>query len=184
MGAYLLGAAAILLALLNSFVMKAVAQFFRDTQDEDEPPVILDDSADESADYATAVDKIQPVPVLFTDTFRWFLHRQDKSSSFHATQVLDDDHMLGIDHPFPHRATAVPTRETLNLKSGHDLMADTMVDDGEDQPSMKPLILNDTELVKKDSASSYDAGQVPWMLKMSSESMSSSSGPCDNGSNG
>jgi hypothetical protein len=77
-GSYVLAVAAILLALLNTFVMNAVLQFFRDKDAEAETSVgdIFPDGTDEM-DLSDAMKSIKPVPVLFTDRFRWFLNRED-----------------------------------------------------------------------------------------------------------
>ena len=70
-GFFVLAAAAILLALINTFVVKATTQFFRDkvyyssTLDIDEEVCVDKITADCS--------EVEPVPVLFSDTFRWML---------------------------------------------------------------------------------------------------------------
>jgi len=169
-GAYILASAAVLLVLLNNFVMKAVAQYFRDEDAESELAYALKDNDgddeyhDDDADFAQAVDKIQPVPVLFTDTFRWFLHREDKVSSFRTTQELhSDDGMLGIDHAFPERLSGDEARDTSSdflPSGGHDLLADTMVDSGEELPMMSAV-------EKKDPP---HALVIPLLMEMSSDS--------------
>jgi hypothetical protein len=88
-GSCLLVAGAILLALLNAFVTKAVCQCFPDKQDETahdpaDAPVSAEHKGEvdeENGDTDKEKDEvdpeilenIQPVPVLFTDTFRWVL---------------------------------------------------------------------------------------------------------------
>ena len=85
-GSYLLVAGAIMLALLNTFVTKAVYQYFRDKQEETarDAPLSAEDKGEvdeENGDTGREKDEvepdilesIQPVPVLFTDTFRWVL---------------------------------------------------------------------------------------------------------------
>jgi Paraquat-inducible protein A len=74
-GSYILAAGAVLLALVNSFVTKAVFQFFRDHAEssEDDDVVMVEDIEADSVDR-----HIKPVPVLFTDTFRWLLRRADR----------------------------------------------------------------------------------------------------------
>lgn len=91
---YLAGGAAIL-ALINTFVTKAVFQYFRDSHNSatlnkqqrlssadfvsDSGLTNISDSIDEEGGDEPAVAdagftaRIQPVPVLFTDTFRWLL---------------------------------------------------------------------------------------------------------------
>jgi len=92
-GFYYLAAGAIILGLLSSFTTKAVTQYFRDRdpniksfQDSiSDAGMTIAHSDDEEADDSNgAVDagfitRIHPVPVLFTDTFRWTL-RGDPSS--------------------------------------------------------------------------------------------------------
>lgn len=94
-GSYILVIGAILLALLNTFVSKAVAQYFRDKKEEKN--LILGESTefvlngndtDQGTESSTdSHTRIHPVPVLFTDSFRWLLLRDDArvgSNSFHA----------------------------------------------------------------------------------------------------
>jgi hypothetical protein len=93
-GSYILVVGAILLSLVNSFVSKAVIQYFRDKKEEKK--LISGGSAnfllrnndvyhhDSNVDYDA---KIRPVPVLFSDSFRWLLIRDDArvgSNSFFA----------------------------------------------------------------------------------------------------
>lgn len=90
-GFFYLATGAVILALLNTFTNKAVYQYFRDrdpavksfrdtisdsgmtNQDSDE------DHDSESGDVGLSA-RIQPVPVSFTDTFRWMLHADPRSS--------------------------------------------------------------------------------------------------------
>lgn len=83
---YVLVVGALLLALVNAFVMKAVSHYFRDLNGKTSyhaPETISDLNALESYEEETGPDKsivesdIHPVPVLFTDRFRWFLYRED-----------------------------------------------------------------------------------------------------------
>jgi hypothetical protein len=87
---YLLFVAAILLAVINSFIMKAVKQYFRDIESST-LQIVHDDTVANFDDFVDTRDfnhyelseegKIHPVPVLFTDQYRWFLHREDACSS-------------------------------------------------------------------------------------------------------
>jgi hypothetical protein len=86
---YLLFTSAICLALINSFVMKAVSQYFRDIHFTCIQDVVgaksstfeHPDFQEESFSTETiAKSKIHPVPVLFTDRYRWFLRREDEMS--------------------------------------------------------------------------------------------------------
>lgn len=78
-GAYLLATGSLLLALSNTFVMRASSQYFWDREEArkalamehhltpEEVAVPLDEKA---------LADIHPPPVLFTDTFRWILRRE------------------------------------------------------------------------------------------------------------
>jgi hypothetical protein len=77
-GFFVLAAATILLALMNTFVLKAVRHYERDqdmnanTQHHGKGLP----AGDEYGDLARTRMEIHPVPVLFTDTFRWLLQRE------------------------------------------------------------------------------------------------------------
>ena len=88
-GWFLLAVGAVLLALLNTFVVKAVIQNFRD---KDEIEQRASDLEDWKSDYTSGtfgeegeqeIDNRgnNPVPVLFTDTFRWALKRENNGIS-------------------------------------------------------------------------------------------------------
>ena len=75
-GAYLLVSGAVLLAILNSFVMKASYQYYWDKDCCRKEMAVKNHLTEEEA--ATPVDdvllkRLHPPPVLFTDTFRWLL---------------------------------------------------------------------------------------------------------------
>jgi len=102
-GFFILAVAATLLALINTFVTKAVTQYFRDKSElekqiEDEVSTSHEEKLQEELELNTSLAKehseehqemvqndgtldpatrIHPVPVLFTDTFRWLLQRND-----------------------------------------------------------------------------------------------------------
>jgi hypothetical protein len=85
---YLLFSGAIVLALINSFVMRAVSQYFRDCT---ASPLenLRNMNRDKLANFDSLggiesvnqdemeVGKIHPVPVLFTDQYRWLLQRKE-----------------------------------------------------------------------------------------------------------
>lgn len=88
-GSYILALGAVLLAITTSFVNKAIIQYFRDIKKND-----TDREREYESDTESGVDlkesntRIQPVPVLFTDTFRWLMMRDDRrgcSNSFVST---------------------------------------------------------------------------------------------------
>jgi hypothetical protein len=102
---YVLIAAAVLLGVLHSFVVKAVAQYERDASQLHTP---LDDaklSDSESGmsheEYDEAISKIDPGPVLFTDRFRWVVRREDAVVSSRARRGLDERSKLGVNNGFP-----------------------------------------------------------------------------------
>lgn len=76
---YMLIAGAILLALLSAFVMKAAAQFNRDTDpsltklEENLKSTLVMESVE---DMSVIRGRIHPVPVMFSDTFRWLLRSE------------------------------------------------------------------------------------------------------------
>jgi len=82
---YILLVGALILALVNVFVMKAVSHYFRDI--DGKPNLRAEASladldalkAHEDGGSGEAIDEsaIHPTPVLFTDVFRWLLYRED-----------------------------------------------------------------------------------------------------------
>jgi hypothetical protein len=81
-GAVILVAAAVILIFVNTMVNKAVAQYFFDKKVELEKKLLPDVTIDEEFGGKPVKDDlsmtIHPVPVLFTDTFRWCLHRNNR----------------------------------------------------------------------------------------------------------
>jgi hypothetical protein len=84
-GSFVLAAGAVLLALINTFVIKAVVQYFRDNDElekeclgDEEKCSNSDDTLNSEVDPYEfhACERIHPVPVLFSDTFRWLLCRE------------------------------------------------------------------------------------------------------------
>jgi hypothetical protein len=83
--------AAVALALLNSFVMGSTSQYFRDDDAKrhvasamPEQKLSDDDDIEDLLEYEDAMLEatfnkyaIHPSPVLFTDKYRWLLHRED-----------------------------------------------------------------------------------------------------------
>ena len=93
-GAILLLVGALLLALLTSFVSKATHQYLMDTTKKVSTPLSIKDDVDLD-DKRLA--EIRPVPVLFTDTFRWCLTCSSSSAASTSTpnkelgSASDDD---------------------------------------------------------------------------------------------
>jgi hypothetical protein len=75
-GSYSLLVGAILLALINLFVYKAVNHYFLDRKEEEkrEKSTEIDNGDDDMQE----ISMIYPVPVLFTDTFRWMVTYNDR----------------------------------------------------------------------------------------------------------
>jgi hypothetical protein len=94
-GSLILAGGAVLLALINTFVTKAVLQYFRDRSAmerrlqedvENMSQTDSDNTSDTASDDPLAADggfsaSIQPVPVLFTDNFRWLLRQENRLPS-------------------------------------------------------------------------------------------------------
>merc|ERR1712048_234696 len=79
-GSYILAIGAILLSITTTFVNKAIVQYFRDVRNEErlQKRSAWDSESDaESGDQKTTTTRVQPVPVLFTDKFRWLMVRHD-----------------------------------------------------------------------------------------------------------
>jgi Paraquat-inducible protein A len=96
-GTFVLAAGAVLLALLNTFVMRAVGQYFRDKendarrgQDLAKLEALSGDSGSlSSEEVMQAKNGINPIPVLFTDTFRWLLVRHDVAMSMRSSSSFE-----------------------------------------------------------------------------------------------
>jgi len=93
-GAFSLVLGAILLSFLSSFVSKAAVQYFRDKKDQNgqskeddcqstsfSDETSTSEDANEGAADAGFAGIIRPVPVLFTDSFRWMLRADNSFAS-------------------------------------------------------------------------------------------------------
>ena len=103
-GAFFLAAGALLLAFLSTFVFKGVVQYLKDEKEHRQQMKELERSTTaieescHSSDDGDVADggfsgTIRPVPILFTDTFRWML-KPDASlpSSSRALFASETDH--------------------------------------------------------------------------------------------
>lgn len=70
-GFYILALGAVLLALINTFVIKATIQYFRDRAFESST-LLLDEEKQEVV-ATPDINDVRPIPVLFSDTFRWLM---------------------------------------------------------------------------------------------------------------
>ena len=96
---YVLAVGSILLALLNTFVMRAVNQYFRDEDlSKREFKAVPGRDGEEIEDNFEALRRIKPVPVLFTDAFRWFLKREDSDPSRHIFVTQSQHDHTNEDH--------------------------------------------------------------------------------------
>lgn len=91
---YILLVAAVVLASITSFVSKAVVHYMRDMDPQQNPF----DSSGATNDVESASDfsdekklddpsTIQPTPVLFTDRYRWLLHRETALKSYEHDEI-------------------------------------------------------------------------------------------------
>jgi hypothetical protein len=88
---YILAAAAVLLALLNSFVNNAVNQYFREKVASDKRSMMSLDALQDEGEPDDLRKNIQPPPVLFTDRFRWFLHRENVMLEKKRSSLVGND---------------------------------------------------------------------------------------------
>jgi hypothetical protein len=79
--AFILLAAGIMIIILGSFVSKAVDQRNRDETRTDLGETAPSRLCQESEDSIVPIHLVRPVPVLFTDQFRWLLVRSSPSTS-------------------------------------------------------------------------------------------------------
>lgn len=142
-GFFILAAGAILLAVLNTFVVKAVRQYIRDKSElekqvlDEKNMAELGESSDEEGgpikDAGVDAEEvlasgIRPAPVLFTDTFRWLLQHDDRvvpsSRAFEAQYDLPKSSMetySGKDDSLHDETTTVEVQYT---SSGSNIAED------------------------------------------------------------
>ena len=112
---YILLTGAVILAVINTFVMKAVAHYFHDKEGArtvhsfGEKTAGLNDIGEiemtESEEDKAKRQEVHPVPVMFTDRFRWLLYREDvmvlrQSSSQSPSQQFSIDEAEKQDSSF------------------------------------------------------------------------------------
>ncbi len=92
-GSFILAVGAVLLAFLNAFVNKAATQYFRDMEKSIPLVAGVHKSGDLAAtDMVVVEESIRPVPVLFTDTFRWFLRGVESGFSSDSSDLETSFH--------------------------------------------------------------------------------------------
>jgi hypothetical protein len=110
---YILFVAALVLCLTTSFVVKAVKHYFRDLDpfqtaltgmDRVKDVELATQNPNETQAIDDIVDDIQPVPVLFTDQYRWLLRRESVVRPLSSEQTPTN--------------TCVESRESLDFDIG------------------------------------------------------------------
>ncbi|CAJ1942472.1 unnamed protein product [Cylindrotheca closterium] len=113
-GSFFLALGVILLVLLGSFVSKAVVQYMRDQRDtekrlRDEEDSLLGSVTDDDGEGVGGISaRIHPVPVLFTDTFRWLLYQENNRWG-----LPDTHYHWGAVASNPNRAMFLPEAQVL-----------------------------------------------------------------------
>jgi hypothetical protein len=118
-GSFLLAFGALLLAVLSTFVTKAVVQYLRD-QGETEKRVRDEEDSLNDSDNTSRTDeynegdggmsaRIHPAPVLFTDNFRWLLIQENNH-----WDLPDVNYHWGAPASNPSRALFLPEARVLS----------------------------------------------------------------------
>jgi hypothetical protein len=120
-GSYILTIGAVLLALMNAFVSKAVRQYFRDRKEEKK--LLLGESTefllveDDAENGSAATDtRIHPVPVMFTDTFRWMLLRDDRRVGSNSFLAAFGHHKTSAPLASSSALAAVPSEDVVDIE--------------------------------------------------------------------
>jgi hypothetical protein len=159
---YILFVAAVVLSLTTSFVVKAVKHYFRDldpyqtalvgiNRDKD-VELAVENLNDTQASAGNGCD-IQPVPVLFTDQYRWLLRRESAVKSLCSEETP--------------ATTSIETRESLDVDIGST--AATLFEN-ESKPSGEAVtrsqVGNVDEIDDEDDVCFVNSGQI---LNLSSD---------------
>ena len=137
---YFLAAASVILAIMNTFVMRAVNQYFRDADmSTKEFKATPGRDGEEIEDVQVAIRRIKPVPVLFSDAFRWFLIREDSDPS-RRVFVAQDGHDRGI-----RGITRDLARGGMDLMEVHEIEPSPEIEEYEDYEE-EPEFVEDPEL--------------------------------------
>jgi len=169
------------LALLNTFVGKAAKQYIRNEEDKKGK---VDESEDVEENMRQSVeppeqkviDGIHPVPVLFTDTFRWFLVNGEKLGSDRSlSEVSQEQIIVAWD------ATTNPMSKETHNKDADCSSKDSntsypSLHDSSEKKSLprendEGMVVDDPEstLIQDDSGSNLDVADVPLDDGVSSE---------------
>jgi hypothetical protein len=86
---YVLLVAAVILIMVNTFVMHAVSHYFRDLYFDEREHIHNLKGHDIEADSDADRESVHPVPIMFTDQFRWVLHREDVALTRRSSSIGD-----------------------------------------------------------------------------------------------
>ena len=199
-GSLILASGAVLLALISSFVTNAVLQYFRDRTAmekrlrEDIEKMSQggsDNTSDTASDDPLAADggfaaNIQPVPVLFTDRFRWLLRQENNLPSSARALFADpssDENWQGLPEatavPLDGQSAATSTLEGLYIRDEHSLenekaeMRDSMSVVSSKPSPQKPRKLSYNSTSSEDDKASKKAA-ISQGSSVSQKSLSSS----------
>ena len=135
-GSVILAVAAVILALVNTFVNKAVKQFFYNLKAELEKELFADDgisdisqSGDEESQKVgksnVLATRIHPVPVMFTDTFRWLLQSDDTTARDVSITITNGASKTSVEVAPPTEQALSVTKNEKAAEGEHNTIADT-----------------------------------------------------------
>ena len=155
-GSYILLVGAVLLALVNSFVTKATSQYFRDQNNKSENEKLDSHLLAQDVEADSIERKIHPVPVLFTDTFRWLLRRAD-SSQTEPHGVLSDlvkEEIVASSSSGDelHKMTTIEMDESSTVED--QLESQSSMDDTSTYKSRSARVMNDGSVVDSEGSES------------------------------
>lgn len=134
---YILLVAAVVLAIITTFVSRAVTHYFRDKDPHQNPFLREKTMTDvESASDNTGLESIStihPTPVLFTDRYRWLLRRAQETES--------NDHEENLPIPIAKSqgsiikqstSATIDTPESFSQEESEQRLVDTVAESDED----------------------------------------------------
>ena len=121
---FFLASGALVLAFLNTFVKKAACQYVRDV-DERCVPKFQSPTVEQQMNVDLAKDLLDPLPVLFSDRFRWFLVRNESRREYlqvFSTSSLErpaDESTLEADANNGRSAENITVNQSISPESSH-----------------------------------------------------------------
>jgi hypothetical protein len=162
-GSIVLAAGAIILILVNTFVNKAVTQYFFDKKVELEKELLPEVADDEESNkkqlykdssLSSSSTTIHPVPVMFTDTFRWCLHHGTSSDNVETIgsdsgEGTADGQDVSVENGINTATenTSKETQKSTTAKTETEGNGDNGIED-ENENGQTP-VMNDSEKKKK-----------------------------------